>query len=61
MVAQERPPDDALAQFVGHYLTSIVAGNVRQFGLPIVKDVDPPNDPAHGLVLGRKSSAFANG
>jgi hypothetical protein len=26
----------------------------------IVKDTDPPNDPAHGLVLGKKKGSFAN-
>ncbi|HWE53741.1 MAG TPA: hypothetical protein VG273_28380 [Bryobacteraceae bacterium] len=66
MVAQGRLPEDVLAGFSGWYLTSITAGDVRGFDAergeshPIVRDADPPNDAAHGLVLGKKSSAFAN-
>jgi hypothetical protein len=60
MVAQGRAPEDALTNFPGEYLTSIVARDVRSFGYPIVKDTDPPNDPAHGLVLGKKTNSFAN-
>lgn len=66
MVAQGRSPEDTLAGFSGWYLTSITAGEVRSYDRvkgeshPIVRDADPPNDPAHGLVIGRKSNAFAN-
>jgi hypothetical protein len=59
MVEQGRPPEDTLTGNPGHYLTSIIAGDVRAKGYPIVKDTDPPNDPAHGLVLGKKTSSFA--
>ena len=60
MIEQGRLPEDALSNFPHEYLTSIIAGNVRAYGYPIVKDTAPPNDPAHGLVLGRKTNAFAN-
>ena len=60
MVAQGRPPEDALKGCPNNFLTSIVAGDVRKFGHPIIKATDPPNDPAHGLVLGKKKGRFAN-
>jgi hypothetical protein len=60
MIEQGRPPEDTITNFPNEFLTSIVAGNVRAYGHPIVKDTAPPNDPAHGLVLGRKKDSFAN-
>jgi hypothetical protein len=60
MVEQGRPPEDTLTGYPGHYLTSIVARDVRAKGHPIVKYTEPPNDPAHGLVLGKKKNSFAN-
>jgi len=66
MAKQGRTPEDALRGFPGYCLTSILAGDVRGYDLekgenhPIVKDTAPPNDPAHGLVLGKKTNAFAN-
>jgi hypothetical protein len=59
MIEQGRPPEDTLANFPNEFLTSITAENVRARGYPIVKDTAPPNDPAHGLVLGRKKDSFA--
>jgi hypothetical protein len=60
MVEQGRPPEDTLTNYPDHFLTSIVARDVRAKGHPIVKDTEPPNDPAHGLVLGKKKGSFAN-
>lgn len=60
MIQQGRPPEDTLTEYPGQYLTSVIAGEVRAKGYPIVKDTDPPNDPAHGLVPGRKTDSFAN-
>jgi hypothetical protein len=60
MIAQGRPPEDTLAGFPDDFLTCIKAGDVRTYGHPIVKDTDPPNDPAHGLVIGKKTNSFAN-
>src|SRR5271165_3623011 len=60
MIQQGRPPEDALSKYPGEYLTAVTAAQVRVFGHPIIKDTEPPNDPAHGLVLGKKRSSFAN-
>ena len=60
LIAQSREPKDSLKNHPAEFLTAIVAGAVRCHGHPIVKDVDPPNDPAHGLVLGKKREGFAN-
>lgn len=60
MVEQGRSPEETLERFPGWLLTSIIAGDVRRFSCPIVKATAPPNDPAHGLVLGKKTGAFAN-
>ena len=60
MKEQGRPPEDSLDGYPGDFLTAVLAGRIREFGLPIVKDTAPPNDPAHGLVLGKKTGSFAN-
>lgn len=60
MIAQLRPPEDTLTKYPGESLLSILAGQVREHGYIVVKEVDPPNDPAHGLVPGKKRGSFAN-
>ena len=60
MIQQGRSPEESLTKYPGEYLTAINAGQVRAHGHPIVKDTQPPNDPAHGLVLGKKRDSFAN-
>jgi hypothetical protein len=60
MIQQGRMPEDTLTNYPGEYLTAITAGQVRAHGHPIIKDTEPPNDPAHGLVLGKKKDSFAN-
>jgi len=60
MIQQSRPLEDTLTAHPGEYLTSVTAGLVRDHRYPVVKDNAPPNDPAHGLVLGRKTGSFAN-
>src|SRR5450432_3326100 len=60
MFQQRRMPEDTLTKYPGEYLTSITAQQVRAYNHPIVKDGEPPNDPAHGLVLGKKKDSFAN-
>lgn len=60
MIEQGRPPEDTLRNYPGEFLVSITALSVRQHRLPIIKDTQPPNDPAHGLVLGKKKDSFAN-
>lgn len=60
LLAQKREPLDVLKDYPDQFLTSILAGDVRKFGLAIIKDTDSPHDPAHGLVLGKKTEGFAN-
>ena len=60
MVEQGRPPEDTLKGFPSEFLISILAQHVRKHGHAIVKDNEPQNDPAHGLVLGKKKNSFAN-
>jgi hypothetical protein len=66
MTIQGRPPKEMLNAFPGYFLTSFAPGIVRQYDKekneshPIVRDTDAPNDPAHGLVLGKKTKSFAN-
>ena len=58
MIEQGRLIEEAVGGMPGFSLVAMHAGSVRGFGHPIVKDASPPNDPAHGLVLGKKSKAF---
>ena len=60
MVLQGRKPESLLDALPGFALTSIKAKQVRAFDLPIVLDCEPPEDPAHALVLGKKSKSFTN-
>ena len=60
MILQGRNPESLLDARPGFALTSIKAKEVRAFNLPIVLDCEPPEDPAHALVLGKKSNSFAN-
>ena len=60
MIQQGRLPEDMLTNYPGEYLTAFTAGQVRAHGHPVIKDTEPPNDPAHGLVLGKKKDSFAN-
>ncbi len=66
MIAQGRAPEEMLSGTSASFITSIAAGTIRRYDIekkeshPIVRDAEPPNDPAHGLVLGKKSGAFAN-
>lgn len=55
-----RAPSDIATAHPKDALVSIVAGDVRHYKYPIVKDTDPPNEPDHGLVLGKKTDGFAN-
>jgi hypothetical protein len=55
-----RAAKDALSGYPENSLCSITAGLARELGQGIVYDTDPPNDPAHGLVIGKKTKAVAN-
>ena len=59
MLEQKRKPEETLVGHAEFALTSVTAGDVREFEHPVVKDVEPPSDPAHGLVLGKKKDRFA--
>ncbi len=60
MVAQQRPLEDALTNYPNEFLTAVRVEDVRKFPYPIVRDTEPPNDPAHGLVVGKKKNSFSN-
>jgi hypothetical protein len=58
--SQGRPVNDALGGHSDNSLCSITAGLARDLGQRVVYDLEPPNDPAHGLVVGKKTQARAN-
>ena len=55
-----RPPEEALTGYVDHCLVSITAGLARKLHQKVVKESSPPNDPAHGLVVGKKTDSIAS-
>lgn len=57
---QGRPVEDALTGYPDYSLSSITARLARELGQRVVYDIQPPNDPAHGLVLGKKTKSVAN-
>lgn len=57
---QGRPVEDALKGYPDNLLCSITAGLAHELGQGVVYDTEPPNDPAHGLVLGKKTKSVAN-
>ena len=59
--SQCRPAEDALSGHSDNVLCSITAGLARDLGQGVAYDVDPPNDPAHGLVFGKKTKAVSTG
>lgn len=58
--AAGRTEQDALAAVPGDALCSITAGLARELGQGVIYDAEPPNDPTHGLVLGKKTQSVAN-
>jgi hypothetical protein len=58
--SQGRSVQDALSGNSDKSLCSITAGLARDLGQSVVYDVDPPHDPAHGLVVGKKTKGVAN-
>ncbi len=60
LLQQARSFDDVLKGYPDNSLCSITAGLARQHGQGVVYDTEPPNDPAHGLVLGKKTKSAAN-
>lgn len=60
LLQQGRTPADVLSGFPDESLCRITAGLARELGQAVVKDTDPPHDPAHGLVIGKKPRSVAN-
>jgi hypothetical protein len=58
--SQGRFVQDVLSGHPDNSLCSITVGLARDLGQGVVYDVGPPNDPAHGLVIGKKTKAVAN-
>ena len=61
MERQGRPKEDALKEHPDDSLCSITAGLARQLEQGVIYDTEPPHDPAHGLVIGKKRQSIANG
>jgi hypothetical protein len=57
---QRRQIEDALTGHPGDSLCSITVGLARKLGQEIAYDTGPPHDPAHGLVMGKKTQAIAS-
>jgi hypothetical protein len=58
--SQGRTVQDAMCGYPTNSLCSITAGLARELGQAVVYEVSHPNDPAHGLVVGKKTKAVAN-
>ena len=61
MERQGRPKEDALKEHPDDSLCSVTAGLARQLEQGVIYDTEPPHDPAHGLVIGKKRQSIANG
>jgi hypothetical protein len=60
LLVQHRAIDEVLSGHPNNSLCSITAGLARELGQAVVYDAAPPNDPAHGLVAGKKTKSVAN-
>jgi hypothetical protein len=60
MERQGRPKEDALKEHPDDSLCSVTAGLARQLEQGVIYDTEPPHDPAHGLVIGKKRQSIAN-
>ena len=49
-----------MQSYPGETAVAITAGLARELGQIVCKDTEPPNDPAHGLVIGKKTGSIAN-
>jgi hypothetical protein len=58
--SQGRDVQDVLRGYPDNSLCSITAGLARELGQSVVYDVEQPNDPAQGLVVGKKTKGVAN-
>ena len=57
---QGRSAQHALSGHPDNSLCSITAKLARDLGQGVVHDVGPMDDPAHGLVVGKKTKSIAN-
>jgi len=57
---QRRAIARVMQDYPGEAAVSITAGLARELGQIVCKDTEPPNDPAHGLVIGKKTGSNAN-
>lgn len=55
---QGRTVDSVLEGYPGRSLCSVTAGLVRANGQGVIADTRPPHDPAHGLVIGKKTKSI---
>ena len=60
LLATGRNEHDALQACPGVSLCSITVALARIVGQGVIRDTEPPSDPAHGLVLGKKTKSVAN-
>ena len=60
LVAAGRQESDAFAACPGVSLCSVTVALARSLAQNVVRDGAPPNDPAHGLVVGKKNKTVAN-
>ena len=60
MEQQGRSKEDALKGDPDSSLCSVTAGLARQLEQGVIYDTEPPRDPAHGLVIGKKRQSIAN-
>jgi hypothetical protein len=54
LAAHNEPAESLIDGYDGYALISITAGEVRQAQLAVCRD-EHPDDPAHGLVVGKKT------
>jgi hypothetical protein len=60
MVRDGRPPADAIRNNTGHGLAAITAAHARSLNQAVARDPQP-EEPAHGVVYGRKNRGGVGG
>ena len=57
---QGRAIAQEMQNYPGEAAVAITAGLARELGQIVCGDTEPPNDPAPGLVIGKKTGSIAN-
>jgi hypothetical protein len=57
---QRRAIEQVMQNYPGKAAVAFTVGLARELGQIVCKDIEPPNDPAHGLVIGKKTGSIAN-